>query len=66
MDEEHVDVAGVVELAAAELSHRDDPERNTRRDEVERTAQAHLGQRGQFAADGGKIRRAEQVARRGA
>ena len=65
VDEEHVDVAGVVELSAAELSHRDDPERDFRRDQIERTTEAHLRQRRQFAADGGKIRRAEQIARRG-
>ena len=65
MDEEHVDVAGVVELTAAELSHRDDPERDLRRDQIERAAEAYLCQRGQLAADGGKIRRAEQIARCG-
>ena len=65
VNEEHVDVAGVVELSAAELSHRDDPEPDAGRDQIDGTAEAHLSQRRQLAADGGKIRRAEQIARRG-
>ncbi len=59
VDEQHVDVARVVELAAAELPHRDDLEPDVRGNEVERAAEAHLGQGRQLPADGGKVGHAE-------
>ena len=66
MEEQHVDVAGVVELPTAELPHRDDPEPDVRRDEFERAADAHLGQSRQLPGDHGKVGSAEQIARRDA
>jgi hypothetical protein len=66
VDEQHVDVAGVVELPTTELSHRDDPEPDVRRDEVERAAEAHLGQGRQLPGDHGKVGHPEQISRRDA
>ncbi len=41
------------------------PKRDSGLDQIERAAEADLGQRRQLAADGGKIRHAEQITRRG-
>ena len=62
MHEEHVDVARVVELGAAQLAHADHGEGDLRLDDVERRAQTDLGERGELAADGRQVGDAEQVA----
>ena len=66
MDEQHVDVARVVELGAAELAHADDGERDRGLDDRERRAEAHLGERSELTADGREVGEAEEVARRDA
>ena len=62
VDEEHVDVARVVELTPAELSHPDQRKRAGAPRDRERGLQAHLRERGQLAPDGGQVGDAEQVA----
>ena len=63
VEEQHVDVAGVVELPTAELPHGDDPEPDVRRGSSS-AGNAHLGQSRQLPGHHGKVCSAEQVARR--
>ena len=64
VDEEHVDVAGVVELTTAELAHADHRERDVRAVSREHHGppEACLGQAGELPSDGRQVRDPEQVA----
>ena len=62
VDEEHVDVARVVELTPAELSHPDHRERVLALGDGERGLQAHLRERGKLTPDRGEVGGTEQVA----
>ncbi len=63
MDEQDVDVAGVVELGTAELAHPDDGERDGGLDDREGRAEAHLSERSELTADGRKVGEGEEIAR---
>ena len=62
VDEQHVDVARVVQLLAAELAHADHGERNLGRDEIQCGLETRVRQRAELTTDGGKVGGAEQVA----
>ena len=66
MHEQHVDVAGVVQLASAELAHADDRESDVGIDDGERGFEADLREGGELPADAGHVGRAEEVAHRDA
>ena len=71
VDEQQVEIARVGQLRATEPAHRDDRERQARRDRVERGAHACLRQRGELSGGRGHRRgvvalEPEDVARRDA
>ena len=66
VDEHHVDVARVVELATAELAHADDGHRHVGLGDLERDAEARLREGGELETGRAQVGHAEQVARRDA
>ena len=66
VNEQHVDVARVVQLRAAELAHADDGHRHVGFGELERDAEACVRERREIAADGSQVCNRQKVAARDA
>ena len=60
--EEHVDVAGVVQLAASELAHADHREVDVRLHDGQRALETNLREGGEFTAHAGHVGGTEEIA----